>query len=315
MRSLHGEPLADNPLTSSNLYPLCLSTLLLEPNQARAAHSFFAFSAPRPGFAGTPYTPRRTTVFGRWGRVGALCARSVSAQPGRPLRPWSLNPGRSGLCMTAASGSAAVSVPHQGTRGVRHISAAGWKGRASAGPGWDERYGPTSCSGALAGGEPPGRQPRRLPTTAILLRLSARSSYANRGFRLHEPQRLNSSHSFGRVSTPAYSTSSPSQMCPDPAAVICLRYSTRSAWAAHRVFPGWPCQYSAGCEHGISAVACHRPAAVAGTDMISWLPPLRSTTNATCFACGACCAWASALLTLALLPSAVIIEARRHRLW
>ena len=40
----------------SNFYSLCLSDRLLKPKPSRAAHSFFAFSAPRPGFAGFPLT-------------------------------------------------------------------------------------------------------------------------------------------------------------------------------------------------------------------------------------------------------------------
>ena len=67
---------------------------------------------------GTRPRRHRTTVFGRGGRVAAPCARSVSAQLGRPLCPWSLGSGRGGLCMTAASGPAAVCVPLQGIRGM-----------------------------------------------------------------------------------------------------------------------------------------------------------------------------------------------------
>ena len=124
--ALAAKPPADNPPTSNNFYPpppYAYPPVFSNRNQARAAHRpsstpFFAFSAPRPGFAGPHPRRLRTNVFRHRGRVAALCADPPRHSQVRPPSPWNLGSGKSGLCMTAASGPAAVSVPPQGTRGL-----------------------------------------------------------------------------------------------------------------------------------------------------------------------------------------------------
>ncbi len=100
------KPLADDRLTGNSFYsapPIrCASKPKPKPKQRLR---FSRSPPPAPASPGPRPRRHRTIVFDRRGRVWALCVRFVSAQPGRPLRPWSPGPGRGGLCMTAASGS------------------------------------------------------------------------------------------------------------------------------------------------------------------------------------------------------------------
>ncbi len=120
MRWPHGETPGRQPADQQQ--PLSPSAYrLVFPNRRQACSSAFVFRVlrPPPRLRRAPPPPppnhRLQTPRACWGPLRPIrLSTARSAAP--PLEP--LGSGRGGLCMTAASGSAAVYVPPQGTRGV-----------------------------------------------------------------------------------------------------------------------------------------------------------------------------------------------------